>query len=243
MNFLLSIFLCLFCMAFATATERDRDILDPKIVTKKKGTSFDSHTQGHQRSLIIRAKNSAEQNDFSRRFEASDLIEAIIANDIHQVRFILKEGNHTDLNGIYYMEGTPIRQKIAMENIGMIQEIRAAGMTHFFSATPLVYAVQINHAEIADILIEAGALVNQPDFTGATPLHWASVTQSTDAVIVLLSHGANPYARDQLWMTPHQWTESREIKRILKKAGARRPLERIKNAVNYCRGVFLDMAS
>ena len=224
MKFFITSFLCVFCIAFAKANDK-QIISNPNNIT------------------IIpspHALKPANSTDISV-FKAPDLIEAIIANDIIKVGQILTEGN-IDLNARYYMEGTPERQRIAIENIGTIQSVRDAGMARFFASSPLEYAVTINHAEIARLLIKAGAEVNKPDSTGYTPLHWAAITLSKEAVIVLLSAGADPNARDNLLMTPHQVTTDQEIARILKKSGAGNPFQRLINIGNSCRRFLRDIA-
>ncbi len=59
------------------------------------------------------------------------------------------------------------------------------------SATPLHIAAAIDDAEIAEILLQAGADVDALADNMSTPLHWASLKNSAKAVAVLVEHGAN----------------------------------------------------
>jgi ankyrin repeat protein len=56
--------------------------------------------------------------------------------------------------------------------------------------TPLHLAAEHDHAEIADLLLEAGADIEAWTSWGATPLQWAGVVGSRAAGDVLLAHGA-----------------------------------------------------
>ena len=56
--------------------------------------------------------------------------------------------------------------------------------------TPLHLAAEHDHAEVAELLIEAGAEVEAWTSWGATPLEWAGVLGSRRAGDVLLAHGA-----------------------------------------------------
>jgi ankyrin repeat protein len=63
--------------------------------------------------------------------------------------------------------------------------------------TPLMLAASHGHAEIVQMLIEAGADVNARDFTGWTALHSAAYKGDPKIVSSLLEHGA--VARTDRW--------------------------------------------
>jgi ankyrin repeat protein len=56
--------------------------------------------------------------------------------------------------------------------------------------TPLHLAAEHDHAQVAELLIEAGADIEAWTSWGATPLEWAGVLGSRRAGDVLLAHGA-----------------------------------------------------
>lgn len=58
--------------------------------------------------------------------------------------------------------------------------------------TPLHWAVEKNNAELAEVLIAAGADLNAEVSWGMTPLAWAANMGSREAAEILLKHGARP---------------------------------------------------
>jgi len=54
-------------------------------------------------------------------------------------------------------------------------------------------------------------LVNSPDSTGNTPLHWAVARKQIAAAILLIQHGANRHWANQQSVTPWQIAEQRGI--------------------------------
>jgi ankyrin repeat protein len=64
------------------------------------------------------------------------------------------------------------------------------GATDVHRKTPLHLAAEHDHAEVARLLIEAGADIEAWTAWGATPLEWAGVLGSRGAGDVLLAHGA-----------------------------------------------------
>ncbi|HEV2613102.1 MAG TPA: Dot/Icm T4SS effector AnkH/LegA3 [Gammaproteobacteria bacterium] len=71
---------------------------------------------------------------------------------------------------------------------------------------PLVEAAIANKKNIAELLLDHGAMVDQEDSTGRTALHWAVENSNAGLCELLLSRGANPdhYSRSNqpILMTP-----------------------------------------
>jgi ankyrin repeat protein len=63
--------------------------------------------------------------------------------------------------------------------------------------TPLAYAVQREHAEVVDLLLDAGAFVDAHNLDGGTPLFAAASTGSVAMVERLLAAGADAKAKDR----------------------------------------------
>jgi hypothetical protein len=67
---------------------------------------------------------------------------------------------------------------------------------------PLHLAAWQGHAEVAELLLRYGAVVNAPGDGGQTPLHFAAEHRHPDVVKLLLAHGADVSARSDLGETP-----------------------------------------
>ncbi len=91
--------------------------------------------------------------------------------------------------------------------------------------TAIFDAAKFGYDTIVKILLDAGANINDAGKDGRTALHIAAINGSIPAVKVLLRFGANPNAVDNKGLTVVRaagYTENgREIKRMLKEAGAR----------------------
>jgi ankyrin repeat protein len=72
-----------------------------------------------------------------------------------------------------------------------IHEYRELGAPHD------TYYVPQKGAPLVELLLTRGAAVNAPDGDGQTALHRAVLYQATNAVVVLLAHGANHALRDR----------------------------------------------
>lgn len=83
----------------------------------------------------------------------------------------------------------------SVKNILRSKEIEAS-INDFdaYGFTPLIEAAIANHADIAEVLLQAGAKVNQTDLTGNTALHWAVENSNEKLCALLLAHKADPNA-------------------------------------------------
>eukprot|EP01120_Amphizonella_sp_Union-15-10_P003673 TRINITY_DN1408_c0_g2_i1.p1 TRINITY_DN1408_c0_g2~~TRINITY_DN1408_c0_g2_i1.p1 ORF type:complete len:130 (-),score=32.53 TRINITY_DN1408_c0_g2_i1:26-415(-) len=80
---------------------------------------------------------------------------------------------------------------------------------------PLHYAADMGQAAIIEYLISKGAKVNVTDAFGITPLLAAVYEGHTDAVKLLLKHGADTKAKGPDGQTALQAAEKDEIKTLL----------------------------
>lgn len=62
--------------------------------------------------------------------------------------------------------------------------------------TPLILAARLAIEGMVEDLINADADINAADNSGKTALHWAAAVNNTEAVNILLAHGANRDAQD-----------------------------------------------
>jgi len=60
-----------------------------------------------------------------------------------------------------------------------------------YDTTPLHWAAQQGHKDVAELLLASGAQVNARNKYGDTPLHFAATAGSKEVVELLLAHGAD----------------------------------------------------
>ncbi len=70
------------------------------------------------------------------------------------------------------------------------------------NGTPLHFAVEHNHLDVAQFLLSHNADVNAVDLGGWTPLHWAAFQGYKDAAVLLLANNANVNAKDNNGRSP-----------------------------------------
>ncbi|XP_053549918.1 acyl-CoA-binding domain-containing protein 6 [Bombina bombina] len=80
----------------------------------------------------------------------------------------------------------------------------------------LHWACDRGHTELVSVLICHNAHVNMQDSEGQTPLHYASACEFPDIVGLLLDHGADPSLVDNDGFQPHEATDSKQIREMLK---------------------------
>jgi ankyrin repeat protein len=68
--------------------------------------------------------------------------------------------------------------------------------------TPLLYAVREGHVEVAQLLLEAGAQIEEADADGITPLLCAVINEHAELARFLVERGANVNASDWYGRTP-----------------------------------------
>ena len=96
---------------------------------------------------------------------------------------------------------SPLHAAVASDAQGVFQILLRNRATNLNSrmhdgTTPLVLAARLAIEGMVEDLINAEADINAADDQGKTALHWAAAVNNTDAVNILLSHGANKDAQD-----------------------------------------------
>jgi type 1 glutamine amidotransferase len=89
--------------------------------------------------------------------------------------------------------------------------------------SPLHQAILRNRTEIALLLLERGADVNEPDRSQRTPLHLAVERASVPLVEALLARKAKPHERDRMGWTPLHHAAAKDrvaVAKALMKGGA-----------------------
>ena len=96
---------------------------------------------------------------------------------------------------------SPLHAAVASDAQGVFQILLRNRATNLNSrmhdgTTPLILAARLAIEGMVDDLINADVDINAADDQGKTALHWAAAVNNTDAVNILLSHGANKDAQD-----------------------------------------------
>jgi ankyrin repeat protein len=81
--------------------------------------------------------------------------------------------------------------------------------------TPLHWAAENGHRDVAELLLANKADVNAKDNNGYTPLSWAAKAGHKDVAELLLANGANVNAIDTMGRTPLHWAAAGNHKDIV----------------------------
>jgi ankyrin repeat protein len=127
------------------------------------------------------------------------LFAAVEAGDIEQVSRLLQDVSPQNLNNRDQNRRTILHWAVLSGNEALVGLLLTAGVKPSGydndGFTPLLYAVQRRHVQIAQLLLEAGADANGSCegevYAGYTPLHFAAMNRVDDAIPLLLKYGAN----------------------------------------------------
>jgi ankyrin repeat protein len=161
----------------------------------------------HAESVRILLDSGAKVDARDNGAQQTALMAAVRANNGAAVRLLLDHG--ADLNAATRVGQTPARRPPGAgggsHGLGIVrsgwpergyQESTPGGMT------PLLYAARDGHAEIARMLIAAGAKVNTPDANKITPLLMAITNNQPDTADLLIENGAGINTSDFWGRTP-----------------------------------------
>lgn len=102
---------------------------------------------------------------------------------------------------------TPIHAAVAADAMGVFVILLRNRATNLNSrmhdgTSPLILAARLAIEGMVEHLITSDVDINLADNSGKTALHWAAAVNNTDAVTILLAHGAKPDAQDDKDETP-----------------------------------------
>ena len=158
---------------------------------------------------------------------ADEIHDAVRGGDLEKVKVLLQR--HAEwLNSPDQNQKTPLHialesghAEIAKHLIGQGADINLKDKN---KASPLHNAAYLGNLEIADLLLKKGAAsLNEGNFRGQTPLHFACERGHPEVVTLLLDAGADIEARDMLGRTPLMTTaisKNMEVVKALMKKGA-----------------------
>ncbi|MGD2133044.1 MAG: ankyrin repeat domain-containing protein [Maricaulaceae bacterium] len=140
-------------------------------------------------------------------YDQTALMVAAREGQVELARLLIDAG--ADVN-VQTPAGLEPRARLPAENGGSKGEgiVRGGWPEHGMRAaipgakTPLLYAVREGSAEIAQMLLDAGAEIERADANGTTPLISALVNDQMDAALVLIEAGADINAVDWYGQTP-----------------------------------------
>ncbi len=133
--------------------------------------------------------------------KASELLDAIKADDAGRVQAALAAGADISENDVYM--GSPLHIAVARGSAEIIKllvdggaNVNAEGVGSLKRAHPLHIAARVNGVAAATLLIERGASVDGRDSQGRTPLMIAASNGQTEIAKLLLKKGADPLAEE-----------------------------------------------
>jgi ankyrin repeat protein len=133
-------------------------------------------------------------------FSAEYLIQDSQVRAIKKSLQELANGKH-DSHVVAHPElGPALLQAASKGNLSEVQRLLASGADATFSdrqgITSLLFAANNGHEDVAVLLLEKGAHVDQAEREeGSTPLMQTAITGNTSIMKILLQHGANPNIR------------------------------------------------
>jgi ankyrin repeat protein len=130
---------------------------------------------------------------------ATPVADAAMARDAAAVRALLKQA--ADVNGAQGDGMTALHWAASNGDAALAQMLAYAGAnvratTRINGYTPLFLASQAGHADVVDVLINAGADAKAVSTTGSTPLMLAASAGAVDAAKRLLDAGADVNAKE-----------------------------------------------
>ena len=120
-----------------------------------------------------------------------------------------------------------LQEAAGLGNIEAVKQHLAAGVDvngwgdKGNEATPLYYAAQSGHKEIAELLIGKGADVDAKDDLGLTSLYHAVIEEQKEIAELLIAKGADVNAKNNFGETPLTDAADPEITDLLRKHGTK----------------------
>jgi ankyrin repeat protein len=154
------------------------------------------------------------------QFYASGLHQAITSNNEEEATEIL-ESNRELVYGEDLYGNSPLILAVKQKHLSMVtlllstEPSLAKSEEDWAGMTALHWAVKKDNNEIAKILIEHGARINQGDDSGKTPLALAREIGSATMIQLLKSHGATKYDFESMIIDAVEQGDYEAVERLL----------------------------
>ena len=163
--------------------------------------------------------------EVSVTLDRSDFLKAAAANDLKEMKRLIKQGADVNDTNEYGETGLTIAAKSGFAEIAefLIRQGADVNAREFDGATPLMAASLKGHPSIVRMLLEKGAEVNVRTKEGFTALFGASGKGFAESVRLLLERGADVNAAEQHGITALMVASlfgHREVVELLLKYGA-----------------------
>lgn len=167
---------------------------------------------------------------------------AAVSGKLPVVKCLLRLGS--SINSLSDTGSTPVRSACFMTNMEIVQYLVEHGAdikkSNYNGGTCLINSVQ--SVQLCQYLISKGADVNAKDIQDKTALHYAIQEHRLETTILLLDHGANPFARSRYGDDALQTACLKGAHQIFDHLKVRiaYPPERIADASELIGSTFLD---
>lgn len=169
-------------------------------------------------SAILEATTAEEVRDLVSKGESVDATDddgdtaLHLVEDVNVARALLEAGadvnaqNNQGCTPLHMVQDVEIAQFLVDQGAD-IDEVDLQGMT------PLHFAAMFGHAEVIQVLIQAGADIQATDEDdGRSPLHYAARNNNAEAAKALIEGGADVDVEDNFGETPMELAEGDTLK-------------------------------
>lgn len=165
---------------------------------------------GQLSAVALLLSHGAHINPDVNASSSAPLHQACKSDDIRMVRFLLGQGADVNMQNCY--KTTPLMYAVkygSLELVSLVLSYSPDLETLSFIGTSAIHWVifrnhQPHRLDTVELLLRAGANVDQRMSDESTPLHCAAMSGSADIAEVLLRYGADRKARNAEWKTPRE---------------------------------------